>query len=55
MSEHTLASSNFPQAIPAAGLEPKRLPVGVAMLTVALASGLVWAGIYATLRSLVGF
>lgn len=54
MSESTLNPSTFSQAASATGAQPERLPVGMAVLTIVAASGLLWVGIYAGIRYLMG-
>jgi hypothetical protein len=53
MSEYTLSSTAFPQA-QTAGAKSDRLPVGMAVLTIFGASSLLWLGLYAGYRYLVG-
>lgn len=53
MSESTLSSTAFPQT-DILGADAERLPVGMAMLTILGASSLLWLGLYAGFRYLVG-
>ena len=55
MSEQTLSSVTFPQAILVAEPQPAgRFSIAMAVLTIVLASSLLWIGIYAVIRFIFG-
>jgi hypothetical protein len=54
MSESAVSGSAFPQVSSALQPQQERLPVGMAVLTIVGASGLLWIGIYAGVSFLIG-